>query len=147
MSFIPVFLAKLSLAISLKLGIDQLSKKGYMPRSTYISRALAALEEDDLDGAIHNYRLALKNKEPDDKTEMTREIISCALDNRIKKLEDKISALEEEKKAPFFSKKFWKRKLMGFEQDKIKRIDQEIAGHKKGIEVLENLQQQLNEPV
>jgi len=36
---------------------------------------------------------------------------------------------------------------MGFEQDKIKRIDQEIAGHKKGIEVLENLQQQLNEPV
>ena len=127
-----------------KLGIAGLDKYGYLPQSTYVNRALKALEKDDLDEAIRNFRLATVGKRRTDKTEIAHEIISQAIMIRISKLEARIAEIEEILHPPFLSTRYW-RNLWPKERAYLGELREEQLGFRNAIDVLVRIKEQLNE--
>jgi len=133
---------------SVKLGVAQLTKRGYMPQSTYVKAALDALKKDDLDGAIAYYKLALRRRRPSEKTEVTGEIIASNILIRISKLEERISELEAESNPSFLSRQYWQRlwqKLRGRVSAEERDKQEKIAECRGAIAVLNRLLSALKE--
>ncbi|HKM42383.1 MAG TPA: hypothetical protein VJZ70_00125 [Limnochordia bacterium] len=127
-----------------KLGIAGLDKYGYMPQSTYVNRALKALEEDDLDEAIRNFRLATVGKRSTNKTEIAHEIISQAIMLRIAKLQDRVDEIEEILQPRVLSVQYW-RNFLPRHRSLLEELGKEQAGFREAIEVLERIKEQLTE--
>jgi hypothetical protein len=125
-----------------KLGINQLEKHGYMPQSTYVTKVLKALEKDDLDEAIRNYRLAVAKKRSTHHTELAHEIISQAIALRIAKLQARIDQLAETLHPPVLSLRYW-RNLLPRHRSTLEVLREEAVGCQEAIAVLAHLQNQL----
>lgn len=127
-----------------KLGIAQIKKHGYMPQSTYVNEALKALEKDDLDEAIRCYRLAIAKKKRTNRTEITHEIISSAIDLRITKLQNRMAKIEELLYPPVLSRQFWLN-LLPRQRSVLESLRQEQAGCNDAVAVLYRIKGQLSE--
>lgn len=125
-----------------KLGIAGLHKYGYMPQSTYVNKALKALEEDDLDEAIRNYRLATAKKRSTNLTEIAYEIISQAIMLRISKLQAKVDEIEQTLHPPVFSLQYW-RNFLPRQRAQLDILREEQAGFREAITVLDSIKDQL----
>src|SRR5690554_3897961 len=89
--------------LAAKLGIAYLQRQGHMPQSVYVNRALKALEKDDLDEAVRNYRLAASRKRIAGQTEIAYEIISQAIMLRIGKLQQRLAEIDAVLNPPLLS--------------------------------------------
>ncbi len=126
-----------------KLGIAGLYKYGYMPQSTYVNRALKALEQDDLDEAIRNYSLATAKRKSTNLTEIAYEIISQAIVVRIGKLQVKVVEIEETLNPPVFSVLYW-RNLLPRNRAHLAALREERSGFNEAISVLYSIKGQLS---
>ena len=93
--------------IAIKIGINQLISRGYMPQNNYVSASLKAVREDDLDEAIKQYKMAIKRKKPSDNTDIAYENICGSINLRKIKLEAKINHINSILHPPIYSKIFW----------------------------------------
>ena len=125
-----------------KLGIAYLHKHGHMPQSVYVNKALRALEEDDLDEAIRNYRLATAKKRSTNQTEIAYEIISQAIMLRISKLQAKIDEIDEALHPPILSAQYW-RNLLPRYRPHLESLREEQLGFAEAITVLQGIRDQL----
>ncbi len=125
-----------------KISIAQLQKHGYMPQSIYVNRALKALENDDLDEAIRNYHLAIGKRKPTNRTEITHEIITNAIDIRITKLQTKIDENDQILHPPVLSMQYW-RNLLPSHRPHLEGLRDEQLGCEKAITVLNSIKNQL----
>ena len=132
------FLTSILTGLVAKLSIAQLEKHGYMPQSTYVNKALKALENDDLDEAISNYRLATAKKRNTNQTEIPYEIISQAIALRVDKLHMRIDELEGVLRPPVLSIRFWENRL-----PRHRSALEEQSGCEEAIAVLTNIKGQL----
>lgn len=138
------FLAKVLAGLITAAGLDQLTKHGYMPQATYIKAALKALEKDDLDEAIRNYKLSVKKWRPSQRSEVTAEIISSAISLRLAKLESRLAELQAILHPPWYSLQYW-RNLLPKNRDRLEQLRQEQEGFAEAIRVLQRLQAKLEE--
>ena len=136
------FLTSILTGLVAKLSIAQLEKHGYMPQSTYVNKALKALENDDLDEAISNYRLATAKKRNTNQTEITYEIISQAIALRVDKLHMRIDELEGVLRPPVLSIRFWENRLPRH-RSALEALREEQSGCEEAIAVLTNIKGQL----
>jgi hypothetical protein len=127
-----------------KLSIAGLDKYGYLPQSTYVNRALKALEKDDLDEAIRNFQLARGRKRSTTTTEIAHEVISQAIVIRIVKLEVRVDEIEEALNPPFLSIEYW-RNLLPRQRPHLESLRAEQAGFREAIAVLNKIKDQLTE--
>lgn len=125
-----------------KLGIAGLRKYGYLPQSTYVDKALKALEQDDLDEAIRNYRLATAKKKSTNLTEVACEIISQAIMLRISKLQAKVDEIEVIINPPVLSLQYW-RNLLPRNRAHLAALREEQSGYSEAISVLYSVKDQL----
>ncbi len=137
------FLLKALVGLLAKLGVDELKKSGWMPQSYYVRTALLALKRDDLDQAVRDYNLSVEKREPGEKAKVAYEIITCAIDIRIAKTEDKLSELHRELHPPVFSVRFWRNLLAGNRSAANERLRREEQGCREALEVLGRLKSQL----
>jgi TolA-binding protein len=142
---IPVsFLTSMLAGLAAKVGINQLTKHGYMPQSTYLKAALKALEKDDLDEAIRSYHLAVKNWPPSQRTEIAAEIISMAIAVRVAKLQRRVDELERQINPRRFSLQFW-HNLLPKNKQRLEELRQEQQGCQEAISVLHRMKEKLHE--
>lgn len=127
-----------------KLGVRGLDKYGYLPQSTYVNRALKALEKDDLDEAIRNYRLATQKRKSTSKTEIAHEIISQAIMIRVAKLQARVDEIEALLHPPILSVLYW-RNLLPRHRNDLAELQKEQDGFSDAIAVLQRLKEQLTE--
>ncbi len=127
-----------------KLGIAGLDKYGYLPQSTYVNRALKALEKDDLDEAMRNFRLATRGKRSTNTTEIAHEVISQAITIRIAKLQVRVDEIEEMLNPPFLSIEYW-RNFLPRQRPHLESLHEEQSGFREAIAVLNKIKDQLTE--
>lgn len=125
-----------------KLGIAYLHRHGHMPQSVYVNKALKALEDDDLDEAIRNYRLATARKRSTNRTEIAYEIIAQAIMLRISKLQVKIDEIEEALHPPVLSVQYWLN-LLPRQRPHLELLREERSGFEEAITVLQSIKGQL----
>ncbi|HHW72285.1 MAG TPA: hypothetical protein GX393_03550 [Firmicutes bacterium] len=140
----PSFIASVLAGLMARAGVLQLTKHGYMPQSTYIKAALKALEKDDLDEAVHHYKLATKRWRPSQKTEIAEEIISSAIGLRIAKLQNRLAELEPMINPSWRSLQYW-RNLLPRNRQKLEELREEQRGLQEAIQVLSSIQEKLKE--
>jgi|GEM_PF-554660 len=136
------FLTHMLAGLVAKLGLDQLTKLGYMPQATYIKAALKALEEDDLDEAVRNYNLSIKRWRPTQRTEVAAEIIAAAVDIRITKLQNRIAELDAVVNPRVFSRQFWLN-FLPRNRELRERCREEQQGCIEAITVLRGIKERL----
>ncbi|HHT35696.1 MAG: hypothetical protein ACE3NC_01670 [Candidatus Wallacebacter cryptica] len=130
-----------------KVGLDKIRDLGYFPQSSYLSRALRCLKQDDLDGAISSYLLAIRRKEPTDKSEIVREIITQAVDIRMQKLQEMHDEILTELYPKQWTLRLWygiKRRFN--EEFRLARAGraEELKEYQEGLRVLEQLKIRLD---
>jgi hypothetical protein len=128
--------------LATKLGVAYLHRQGHLPQAVYVNKALKALEKDDLDEAVRNYRLAAGRKRVTNQTEIAYEIIVQAIMLRINKLQVKVDELEEILNPPFLSVQYW-RNLLPRQRRHLELLREEQSGFSQAIEVLNRMKDQL----
>ncbi|NLL43349.1 MAG: hypothetical protein GX251_08410 [Firmicutes bacterium] len=130
--------------LATKFGVAYLHKQGHLPQSVYVNKALKALENDDLDEALRNFKLAAAKKRLTNQTEIAQEIIGQAMMLRISKLQDKIAEIEGILHPPIFSLQYL-RNLLPRERLYLESLREERDGFAQAIAVLERMKAQLDE--
>ncbi|MDI9485993.1 MAG: hypothetical protein QM372_11060 [Bacillota bacterium] len=129
--------------LAAKLGIAYLQRQGHMPQSVYVNRALKALEKDDLDEAVRNYRLAASRKRIAGQTEIAYEIISQAIMLRIGKLQQRLAEIDAVLNPPLLSLRYL-RNLLPRRRAYLESLRREQEGFEGAIKVLEGMRAQLD---
>ncbi len=126
-----------------KLGIDEFRKRGWMPQSYYVRAALHALKHDDLDQAVRDYNLSVEKRRASEKTKVAYEIISCAIDIRITKTEDKLTEIHRTLYPSVFSVDYWRSLFARNRSEDRRKLRLEEQGCREALEVLGRLKSQL----
>jgi len=138
------FLTKVLTGLVAAAGLDQLTKHGFMPQANYIKAAVKALEKDDLDEAVRNYKLSVKKWRPTQRSEVAKEIISSAISLRIGKLQGRLAELEAVLHPPWYSLQYW-RNLLPKNRPNLEELKREQEGFQEAVRVLENMRAKLLE--